>query len=619
MENLAPPPTDPLVRREPPFDWYRSPVVMPRRVETPGRLPDLDPDIALWPVTPLQRWPFPGAPSEGIWPKGWSGVDSNAVQWVCTVAGEPGTWAQVGGAGGIASWGQASTAQFVGSGSPVGVVTPSGEGDLYVDDTTPALWQATGVANTDWQQVGTSGQTFPSYTYGDGSAGPLAFTATPRTVTDALISNGSDIITSATADFTNADVGLVLSDTTDAGYGAISLGTRIKSVTNSTTAVMTAVANFNAPPNPLPDEVLIGAGFLVPGSYSSITIPTGSTARPVLAGNLNEQVGAVLCAGEYFINGTVDLSGQGAAINHGGTGSPNLSSLEGYWGPLSGTGGNSANATGGTGGTVYGTGSVQAQPVVVLSLIHSISQSGFVFGGGTPGAGDGSNNGGDGGNNGLGLAICAKSIVHGPDALYLLSGQPGHAASAGDCGGGGGGADGWWVTISDTLTGTPAITGGGGPGGAHSGTGTNTAATVTGDAPPTLPLTVVTGVNDQFVLDIGDSFSETFTMAPGTLTTVDQAVAAMAAATGSIGGELFSSRVTPSNAAGSILLTTVVTGSFANTFLLALGTQDVAAALGFTANPDVFAGATNAPTDGGTGQPGFGVHYTPSGVTIQTP
>ena len=55
------------------------------------------------------------------------------------------------------AWGQAATAAYVGSGSPVGVVTPSGEGDLYVDNTTPALWQATGDTSEDWTQVGGSG------------------------------------------------------------------------------------------------------------------------------------------------------------------------------------------------------------------------------------------------------------------------------------------------------------------------------------------------------------------------------------------------------------------------------------------------------------------------------
>lgn len=58
---------------------------------------------------------------------------------------------------GSSAWGEASTAKFSGSGSPVGVVTPTGEGDLYVDETTPGLWQANGTTNTDWTQVGSGG------------------------------------------------------------------------------------------------------------------------------------------------------------------------------------------------------------------------------------------------------------------------------------------------------------------------------------------------------------------------------------------------------------------------------------------------------------------------------
>lgn len=61
------------------------------------------------------------------------------------------------GGGGLTDWGQAATAHFHGSGSPVGVVTPGGIGDLYVDDTTPALWQATGLTSADWSQVGGGG------------------------------------------------------------------------------------------------------------------------------------------------------------------------------------------------------------------------------------------------------------------------------------------------------------------------------------------------------------------------------------------------------------------------------------------------------------------------------
>lgn len=56
-----------------------------------------------------------------------------------------------GGGGGIAAWGQTSTAEYAGSGSPSGVITPDAKGDLYVDTSSPALWQATGTSNTDWE------------------------------------------------------------------------------------------------------------------------------------------------------------------------------------------------------------------------------------------------------------------------------------------------------------------------------------------------------------------------------------------------------------------------------------------------------------------------------------
>lgn len=67
-----------------------------------------------------------------------------------------------GGGGGIASWGLASQSTFSGSGSPSGVVTPNAAGDLYLDKTTPGLWQANGVTNTSWQLIGLEqGNAFP--------------------------------------------------------------------------------------------------------------------------------------------------------------------------------------------------------------------------------------------------------------------------------------------------------------------------------------------------------------------------------------------------------------------------------------------------------------------------
>lgn len=54
---------------------------------------------------------------------------------------------------GITAWGAANTAQYSHAGDPNGVVVATAEGDLCVDTTTPALYQALG-AGTAWQLVG---------------------------------------------------------------------------------------------------------------------------------------------------------------------------------------------------------------------------------------------------------------------------------------------------------------------------------------------------------------------------------------------------------------------------------------------------------------------------------
>ena len=101
---LAPPAVDPARRSVPAFEWARG---LPGRLanralgETGMPMPvTLDPDIALWPMILWSIWPFAGAPTEGVWPKGWCGVDNTSTLWVCTVGGEPGTWEQVGSGGG---------------------------------------------------------------------------------------------------------------------------------------------------------------------------------------------------------------------------------------------------------------------------------------------------------------------------------------------------------------------------------------------------------------------------------------------------------------------------------------------------------------------------------------
>lgn len=50
-----------------------------------------------------------------------------------------------GGGGGV-------SANLVGSGSPVGVVTPAQIGQFYSDSTNDVLWQALGATSADWHQ-----------------------------------------------------------------------------------------------------------------------------------------------------------------------------------------------------------------------------------------------------------------------------------------------------------------------------------------------------------------------------------------------------------------------------------------------------------------------------------
>jgi hypothetical protein len=96
---LGPPATHPARRSLPPFRWpaVAGGLMVPNRplAETRSPLGDLDPDVAMWPVTLLQRWPFTGPPIAGVFPKGWLGVDNTATIYVCTVAGEPGTWTPI--------------------------------------------------------------------------------------------------------------------------------------------------------------------------------------------------------------------------------------------------------------------------------------------------------------------------------------------------------------------------------------------------------------------------------------------------------------------------------------------------------------------------------------------
>lgn len=99
---------------------------------------------------------------------------------------------------GIPDWGSAVTAHFSGDGSPVGVVTPDNISDLYLDNTTPGLWQANGLTDADWTQVTGGGSGIPTH------AGDPTGVVTPSEVGELLIDTSTPALYQATG-LTSAD------------------------------------------------------------------------------------------------------------------------------------------------------------------------------------------------------------------------------------------------------------------------------------------------------------------------------------------------------------------------------------------------------------------------------
>jgi hypothetical protein len=121
-----------------------------------------------------------------------------------------------------------------------------------------------------------------------------------------------------------------------------------------------------------------------------------------------------------------------------------------------------------------------------------------------------------------------------------------------------------------------------------------TPATVTADSAPTLPVTIVTGVNDQFRLS-GNHGNETFTIAAGVYTTLGDLKTAVGAATGNyVPGDLFSFWVTTTDNGTNLVFTLVAPGASGNGVTIIEGNGG-AAAIGVTSPPDIFAGGGGSP------------------------
>lgn len=103
---------------------------------------------------------------------------------------------------------------------------------------------------------------------------------------------------------------------------------------------------------------------------------------------------------------------------------------------------------------------------------------------------------------------------------------------------------------------------------------------------PDIPLTVTMGSNDEFVWNDETLGSpETFTVAPGTYTTVDDLVAALNAAIGSTSAEAFDTIVTVTNVGGFPTFTLNTTGTAYNNSSLSPGANDITVEIGFPGNP----------------------------------
>jgi hypothetical protein len=126
---LAPPPTDPATRSAAPFSWPGGNGLAANRPmrETTSPVPDLDPDIAMWPTVVVSIWPFSGTPPVGIWPTGWFGIDNRGVPYVCIAGGQPGNWQALTPGGGT----NANALQ----GTPINATAPTTGQSLVFDGT----------------------------------------------------------------------------------------------------------------------------------------------------------------------------------------------------------------------------------------------------------------------------------------------------------------------------------------------------------------------------------------------------------------------------------------------------------------------------------------------------
>lgn len=225
-------------------------------------------------------------------------------------------------------------------------------------------------------------------------------------------------------------------------------------VKNSTTT-MTTDAYFN---NLTINDtfVLNTAGFRVFVRGTLTLVGSGSIRN--LGGNASGQTAGAAGAAGSLAGGQAGKTGGNTSTN-GTAGTNGAAPSNGGGG---GSGGNSPSNTGGSGGVQSTLSAVDGNAGLGANLLQTFWMRGVstwsqITGGASGGSGAGGVNGVGGGSGGGGgtLLICAKKIVGGSGACFLVTGGNGGngAAGASPGGGGGGGGGGFLTVITHDMAG----------------------------------------------------------------------------------------------------------------------------------------------------------------------
>jgi hypothetical protein len=419
-----------------------------------------------------------GAPTTGTFVIGDHVIDQSGKIWICTTAGSPGTWTQIGGGGAtlaantftgnqtapafVASGltGATAASRYVGattSGAPASGTFVVGD---YIVDQTGAIWVCT--------TAGTPG----SWTKGSGG-GSSTLAGDSDVAITAPSNNQTLLYNTTTSKWTNAAIpvsfyGGILGN---GGDGAVTLDGS-NSYSNSFSQL--TGGNYTLKRDMFVTTLTINSGVtlytvgcrifcqgpIINNGIISLAGNSASTFTPGAAGSLGT-VGASLGVGQA-----------GGAGNTGNGSAPTV--VGARWGTgNSGVGGAGSTGTAGTLGYTNGSPSFFETPSFMLS---GVNNSGGTFlaimgaPGGGGGGGDGTNKGGGGGGGGGVGASFSQSFVN--NGTITVAGGNGGTPTTGNCGGGGGGGGGIFVAYTtSTWTQSGTINSSGGTAGSGIGTG----------------------------------------------------------------------------------------------------------------------------------------------------